>query len=249
VKEGALDPKAEHAKPFWTELRKMEKGAAAIAADSKPRREGVRGDRRSRETLAALKVALHRTGVADAKVKEGVATLSHVYASLRKHYGKEALRRKKGGALTEKEQKSLAGLKEKESKLAVRWKALRDQAVAKGHKRVAAELDHLLVEAERIAKAEVTVEAYFIAFARVDVIEASGRRTPTTCLPTSARRGTKRKSSPRRTFAAFDASYAEEVDSIAVEDWSYLDEDSEVSSEIDFDVEVSDEEVAAKTPS
>ena len=244
---GKLDPKLPHAKPFWTELRRMEKAASAIAAGLKIHDARVfPAIAEGAETLAALKVAWHRTGVADKGVKEGIATLSHAYGTMRKHYGKEAIRRKQGGALTEKEQKSLAELKEKEAKLAAHWKALRDQAKAKGQKRVAAELDHLIGEAERIAKADATVDAYILVLTQIDTIEGEWAAYAYYVPADLHEAWVETATFTETTFTSFDATYAAEVDSVVVDDWSYLDTDIEVSSDVDYDVEITDEEVAAE---
>ena len=246
AKDARLDPKSVHAQPFWTELRKMEKTVSGISAGLKAHDPKVfQAIGKGTETLAALRVAWHRTGAADANVKEGIETLSHAYNALRKDYGKEAIRRRQGGALSEREQQHFADIKDKEAKVAARWKYLRDKAALKGDKRVVEELDHLLGEAERIAKAEVTVDAYLHALVLVDAVEgewaAYSYYVPADLRPSWH----EAEVVTEATFAAWDVDYAEEVDSVAVEDWAYLAEDAEVSADVDLDVEISEEEVDA----
>ena len=242
-----LDPKALHAKPFWTELGRMEKVAGTIskglaAHDPKVFREIAEGG----ETAAGLKVAWHRTGVSDAKVKEGIEVLAHALATLRTHYGEEALRRKRGGELTDAERKSLTALKAKDEALAVRWRALREAAAAKGHKRVVAELDHLLAEAERVAKSPATVDGWLRDVVHVETMEGEWRAY-SYHVPADLRETWHETTVvAEATFVEFDASVAEEADSVAVADWAYLDEDVEVPAALDLDVEIADEEVGAQ---
>jgi hypothetical protein len=246
VPEEKLAPKTVAAKPFWTELTRAEAAAEAMAKGLKAKdAKAFHGIGKLGELLAGLRTTWRKTGVADKHVKEGVEAASNSLATLRRHYGKEALRRKKGGALSEKEQKTLAGLKAAQAKTAAMWVDLQKKAAAAGHARVAADLGRLVIESADLAKAEATVEGLLEALADMDRIEGEWAAYAYFVPQDLEVVWTETLKATEVVYAAADVAYVEIVDAVVVEDWAYLEVDVEVDADIDYDVTITDEEVEA----
>jgi hypothetical protein len=108
-------------------------------------------------------VAWARTGAKNGQVDEHLRRASVNYRSLRFHFGREGLRRKQGGALSEPEQRQLARLQASERRFAESLRRLRAEARRRRDAATAAELERFRAEAERVAQASANLSTYLNA--------------------------------------------------------------------------------------
>jgi hypothetical protein len=113
--------------------------------------------------LGELRVAWARTGAKNEQVAGQLRIASTAYRSLRSQFGREGLRLKQGGALSEAEKQQLARLQASERRFAERLRRLRAEAQRRRDAATAAELERFRAEAERIAQASADLASYLNA--------------------------------------------------------------------------------------
>lgn len=113
--------------------------------------------------LGALRVAWARTGARNDQVAEQLRIASVAYRDLRSSFGREGLRLKQGGALSEAEKQQLARVQASERRFAESARRLRDQARRRRDAATAAELERFRAEAEHIAQASADLTSYLNA--------------------------------------------------------------------------------------
>jgi hypothetical protein len=113
--------------------------------------------------LGELRVAWARTGAKNDRIAAAVQTASASYRRLRADYGREGLRRRQGGALSDAERQQLQRLQGAEQRFAASLQPLRDRARAKGDATTAAELERFRAEAESLAVAAADLSTYLNA--------------------------------------------------------------------------------------
>lgn len=110
--------------------------------------------------LGALRVAWARAGVSNPGIAERLRAASSSYRRLRTTYGREGVRQRQGGALSEAERRQFERIQRSQRRLAASLRTLRDQARRQGDRAAAAELERFRAEAERVALAPASLESY-----------------------------------------------------------------------------------------
>jgi hypothetical protein len=113
--------------------------------------------------LGELRVAWARSGRRNEKVAQGLRIASASYRMLRSTYGREGVRLRQGGPLSDAERRQLQRLQRAERQLAESLQLLRDQARRRHDAATAAELERFRAEAERIARAPLDLDSYLNA--------------------------------------------------------------------------------------
>jgi hypothetical protein len=158
---GGLDPKDPRSAPFWSALNGMRLRIARIVI-ALERRDGeffTLLDQGGSD-LGALRVAWARAGVKNEKASEGLRIASASYRMLRANYGREGVRLRQGGSLSEAEQRHFQRIQRAQRRFAESLRPLREGSQRRGDRVTAAELDRFRAEAERIASARLDLEAY-----------------------------------------------------------------------------------------
>jgi hypothetical protein len=166
-----LGRSASAARPFWDAVDRMSRAlqqadAGLRAGDSRYFAGLGEGSR----ALAELEVVWARTR-RDPGVGAGIAALSTSYRRLRNGYGWEALRRRQGGALTAAETRRFHALQQADAQVAQHLKPVQAKAAKTGDKAMAEQLRRLREQAERVATAELTLEAYLTAELLHDIVQ------------------------------------------------------------------------------
>ena len=159
-----LDPRSPRHAPFLRALEGFRTRVHQIEEALAPRssRFFLLVDQGSSD-LGELRVAWARTGVRNEKISEAVRTASSSYRQLRAGYGREAVRRRQGGAMTDAERQQFQRLQGAEQRFAATLQALRDKARQRGDATSAAELERFRAEAESLAVAAADLSTYLNA--------------------------------------------------------------------------------------
>ncbi len=110
-----------------------------------------------------------RAGIAEPRVGEGIRILSSSFRLLRGGYGREAVRTRQGSGLTELEKQRFQRIQQAQRRFAESLRPLVDRSSERGDAAMLAELRRMLEEAERIAAAALTLEAYLNALILGDI--------------------------------------------------------------------------------
>lgn len=156
-----LDPKDPKAAPFWSTLNGLRIRVLMIES-ALARRDGeffTLLDQGSTD-LGALRVAWARAGANNPQAVRNLRIASVSYRTLRANYGREGVRLRRGGDLSEAEQRQLQRLQRAQRRFAESLRVLREQARQRNDSVTVAELDRFRVEAERIVLAPATLESY-----------------------------------------------------------------------------------------
>lgn len=156
-----LDARNPRYAPFLSALQAMRTRVSRIA--------GAGGDEflllvdQGSSDLGELRVAWARTGAKNEQIAEQLRIASAAYRNLRFYFGREGLRLKQGGALSEAEKQQLARLQASERQLAARMQRLRAEAQRRRDAATAAEMERFRAEAEQIAQASADLASYLNA--------------------------------------------------------------------------------------
>ncbi|MDQ2824700.1 MAG: hypothetical protein M3R29_04560 [Verrucomicrobiota bacterium] len=237
-----LDPKTAKNKPFWKatqkiakELKRAEKGLADKNNDF----FDAINDARTAE--AQLKVDWQLTDSKNKTVIDSAKKLGHAIAILRTDFSKEAARKKKGGALTDKEKAEFEKIKARQKDLLakidkLKAKASKDKALVYG-------LQEIEKNAKRVADAPVTLDAFLAALYAIDEIEGllygydyyvdKSWRADWIVVDTY--------------FTSWETIYDEFV-SVETYDWAVVDVpvDIDIGEEVDVAADVSDSDIQAQ---
>jgi hypothetical protein len=147
--------------PFWNALSALRLRVSRIET-ALERREAdlfVLLDQGSSD-LGALRVAWARLGVRNERTDLGVRVASASYRMLRANYGREGLRHRQGGGLSEAERRQFERIQGLQRRFAESLLPLRERSRRQGDEATAAELDRFRREAARIAAAPLVLESY-----------------------------------------------------------------------------------------
>jgi hypothetical protein len=170
VAQAALDPggglnRAQPGfAPFWDALAAMRQRVIQIES-ALARRDAelfVLLDQGSAD-LGALRVAWARAGAGNAAIAEGVRVASASYRALRTGYGREALRHRQGGELSDAERLHFQRIQRLQRRFAENLQILLERSRQRGDEAAVAELDRFRREAARIASAPLVLEGYLNA--------------------------------------------------------------------------------------
>ncbi len=159
--KGGLDPKDPTAAPFWSTLNGLRIRVLMIES-ALSRRDGelfTLLDQGSTD-LGALRVAWARAGASNVQATRNLRIASTSYRMLRANFGREGARLRRGGHLSEAEQRQLQRLQNAQRRFAESLRVLREQARRQNDAVTVAELDRFRGEAERIVLAPANLESY-----------------------------------------------------------------------------------------
>lgn len=162
--QGRLDRAKPEQRPFWDAVNEMRLALLRVRAGMAKRDESFfRALVDGSAALGELRVVWARTGVPDRGVSEGLRILSESYQLLRTGYGREAVRHRQGRGLTEAERQRFLRIQEAQRRFADLLRQLQEEARRRGDEAMAAELRRMQIDAERIAAAQLTLNAYLNA--------------------------------------------------------------------------------------
>ena len=122
-------------------------------------------------TAGELEVVAPRLSKVNKPVNEAVKVIGNATNLLRKNFGKEAQRIKKGGELSASEKKQLAGLIAGQKKFSTQLGGLKAQAQKAGNKRLVSDLTILIDDSNRVSASPNTVIGLGDALLLVDYLE------------------------------------------------------------------------------
>ncbi|HSG38675.1 MAG TPA: hypothetical protein VLE27_03460, partial [Thermoanaerobaculia bacterium] len=182
--------------------------------------------------LGALRVSWARTGNGNERIDQGLRIASSSYRMLRANYGREGLRHRQGGGLSEAEKRQFLRLQRSQRRLAESLRTLRDQSRRRGDETTAAEMERLRLEAERIARASLDLAAYLNSLIAVSEVRgewaANARYVRQTTEPEDY---VVANETVEDLYVDSDIGHVFTVDLGSVGGWSYADEETEVPVE------------------
>lgn len=162
--QGRLDRARSEQRPFWRAVDKMSSVLRRVRAGMMARDESFFGALEDGSAaLGELRVVWARTRVPDPGVSEGLRILTESYRLLRTGYGREAVRHRKGRGLSEAERQRFLRIQLAQQRFAALLQELQEDARRRGDEAMAAELRRMAIDAERIAAAQLTLNAYLNA--------------------------------------------------------------------------------------
>nr|MBA2733016.1 hypothetical protein [Acidobacteriota bacterium] len=126
-----VSPKKNAQQPFFAALKKTSRNVNDLlktSKDKKDARKFLGAMDRTGQSVNELSTAYLLSGIKNPKVDDGVKKLVGSFDALRRNYGKEAARRKKGGDPAPKEVQQAAALKDKYTKALAELTKLKGQA-------------------------------------------------------------------------------------------------------------------------
>lgn len=167
--EGRLDRSRAEQRPFWSAMDKMDAALDRVREAMKGREQRFfRALERGSEALGELRVVWARTGVSDPGVSEGIRILSGTYELLRSGYGREAVRNRQNVGLTDAERQRFFRIQRAQERFAESLRVLQEKARQRGDAAMLAELRRMADEANRIAMAQASLDAYLNALMIAD---------------------------------------------------------------------------------
>lgn len=144
-----VNAKNQRQQAFFAALKKTGRNFKALVADVKGKNDKkfFKTLDRTGQSVNELETAYRLSGIKDPKVGEGVKKLVGAFKAFRKNYGKEAVRKKKGGPVTAKEAEQYKALEEKYRKTLAeltKLKAKLAQSTAPGGKASLAQINSLI---------------------------------------------------------------------------------------------------------
>jgi hypothetical protein len=162
--EGRLNRAKPEQQPFWRAVDKMNSVLRRVRAGMMARDASFfRSLEEGSVELGELRVVWARTAVPDPGVNEGIRILSESYQLLRTGYGREAVRHRKGRGLTEAERERFLRIQQAQRRFADLLRELQEIARKRNDAAALAELRRMEIDAERIAAAQLTLNAYLNA--------------------------------------------------------------------------------------
>ncbi|MEI6236033.1 MAG: hypothetical protein WCT04_23505 [Planctomycetota bacterium] len=238
--DNSLDLKSIRQQPFWSALKRTDDVIKVIEAKLKTHDLAFfEAITISTQCAAELRGALPRAGIKNSQIESSVKVISNVLTLLRKNYGVEALRKKQGGPLSEKEQAEFTKLKEAEKTLVAQFEAL--LVDVKGNAHLTAELNRLIAQLKKNIDAPMTVDAMNAAQELADVIDGEWDSYSYFVEPQFR----KAWQNPRiaESLSAIEAINRDGLMDLVAPDWSYLDESVEFPASVDVSVEIEVAEV------
>ncbi|HTQ79649.1 MAG TPA: hypothetical protein VMM92_06610 [Thermoanaerobaculia bacterium] len=234
----ALDRAQAKNRPFWSALDGMSRALDTVETDYLSKSPSFfdalgAGSR----ALATLETFWADTGVDELHgmgVSSGLQTLSTSYSLLRGSYGPEALRRQQGGSLTSQEQQRFQALQQNQAALARQLAALRTQAQRANDRQAAANLSRLIAQAQSIAQAEVTLEAYLAAQMSLEILQGEWSAAAQTAKPALRKAFKKTSSQVEDLSTDKSVGFVFTTDLSKVDGWAPLDTPVEVPEGVDL---------------
>lgn len=231
----SLDPKNIRQKPFWASVKESEELVLLIEKELKSHDlaffEAINA---STQSAAELRGALPRSGIKNPKLETGVKSLCNTLILLRKNYGVEGLRKKRGGVLTEQEQADFAKLKDAEKALVAQMEALLVDVKSNAH--LSAELTRLIAKLKKSIDAPMSVDELNAALELVDVVDGEWESYSFYVDPKNRKAWNNTRLAD--TMKAVDAFNKQSMVDLTVPDWNFVDEPIEYTPPADAEFEV-----------
>ncbi len=235
--KGKLDPKNKQQAPFFAGLKEVQGALADSEKKLKAKDKKVfESLSKGSEALAKAKTAWPRVGVANAKVDGYLKKLDNSYTALRSHYGAEGARAKKGGPLSAQEKDKLTKIKSSQAEFAKKLGPLQAKAKANGDKGTEAELARLIAQSNKIAAAQLTVDAFLTTMLLLDHLEGEWSAYSYYVGPTYRADWVAVDVWVETSFTTYDSYYWETVDTYTVESWDSWETTMELDVDVEFEV-------------
>lgn len=235
--QGKLDPKNKKQAPFWQAVKQMNGTLVEVDKQAKAKDKRLAATlSKGSETLAKLKTVWPRIGVTDSKVAGYLEKLDNAYTALRSARGAEGARARKAGPLTAAEKDKLGKIKSSQTELSKKLSGL--QAKAKAHKDPGTEatLARLIEQSNRIAAAQLTVDAFLLAIVLLDQFQGEWDGYSYYVGPDYRAGWTEIDVWVETSFTSYDSWYVESFESYSVESFSTWETSFEVSDSFDYEV-------------
>lgn len=229
--QGRLDRDAR-ARPFWEALLRMDSEIDRVGAGLRTRDLSFfQALRSGTSSLAEIQATWALSGVQDPAIDQNLRTLSAAYARLRNRYGPEWVRFQSGRPLSEEERVRFARMRAEQGYFAGKLEPLRDRAEHAGDYATADELNLLLAQVYGVATASATLGDFLDASVATDAIRGAwyGAR---------AAHAADEEGWAEADQVASDITTDENVgfvftsDLQSVQDWSFVEEETEIPEEI-----------------
>jgi hypothetical protein len=230
--EGRLDRNAR-AQPFREAIRRMDAQLGQIGAGLRTRDLSFfQALRAGTSALAEVRTTWSLSGVRDPAVDQDLRTLAAAYERLRNRYGPEWVRFQTGRPLSEDERTRFARMRAEQGYFSRRLEPLRDRAEQARDYATADQLSLLLLQVQGVAAASATLGDYLDASVATDAIRGAwyGAR---------AAHGSDEEGWSEADQVVSDITTDESVgfvftttDAQTVQDWSFVEEETEVPAEI-----------------
>jgi len=229
--QGRLDRNAR-SRPFWEALVRMDSQIDKVGAGLRTRDVSFfQALRSGTSSLAELRTTWALAGVKDPSVDQDLRMLAAAYGRLRNRYGPEWVRFQTGRPLSEDERIRFARMRAEQGYLAGKLEPLRDRAEQARDYATADELTFLLAQVHGVATASPTLGDYLDASVATDSIRGAwyGARAAHTA---------EEEGWAEADQVVSDITTDENVgfvftsDLQSVQDWSFVEEETEVPAEI-----------------
>jgi len=229
--QGRLDRNARSL-PFWEALRRMDAHIDKVGAGLRTRDVSFfQALRSGTSSLAELRTTWALAGVKDPVIDQDLRTLAAAYGRLRNRYGPEWVRFQTGRPLSEDERIRFARMRAEQGYLAGKLEPLRDRAEQARDYATADELTFLLAQVHGVATASPTLGDYLDASVATDSIRGAW-------YVARAAHSAEEEGWAEADQVVSDITTDENVgfvftsDLQSVQDWSFVEEETEIPEEI-----------------
>ncbi len=234
---GKLDRRDPRGGAFWMSMDRMQASLFDVGT-SLTRRDlsFFRALRSGSVALAQLGTVWARIGDRDPRMDQmdqEMRTLSAAYRQLRNRYGPEWVRFRTGKPLNDEERRRFERMRAEQARLAGRLEPLRDHAAATGDKTTAAQLGQLIVQAQSIAQAPLTLDDYLESSVLSDTIRGEWYGTRA-ANPTAQADWVQADDTVEEIYTDESVGFvfSGELDSGPVQNWDFVEEETELTQEI-----------------
>jgi hypothetical protein len=215
-------------KPFWASFDRMGQALEEVGTSLRTRDARFFQDlERGSVALGELKVSWARSGGNVPEVDRGLRLLSSSYRLLRRSYGGENLRARRGGGLTERERQRFERIQTAQRAFASRLEVLRQKAEERRDRATRAEMDRLISEAYRIATAQATLDSYLNTLIASDEMRGEWAANRSYAEPADQAEWRAADQVVEELYVESQVGHVFTVDLGKTEDWSFLDETTE----------------------
>lgn len=215
-------------RPFWASLDRMGQTLEEVGTSLRTRDARFFQDlERGSVALGELKVVWARSGGNVPQVDRGLRLLSSSFRLLRRTYGGEHLRARRGGGLTERERQRFERIQAAQRAFAARLEVLRRKAEESRDLATRAEMDRLISEAYRIAAAPATLEAYLNTLIASDEMRGEWAANRTYAKSADQADWVAADQLVEELYVESQVGHVFTVDLGGTGDWSFLDETTE----------------------
>jgi len=212
-------------KPFWASLDRMGRALEEVGTSLRTRDARFFQDlERGSVALGELKVVWARSGGNAPEVTRGLRLLSSSYRLLRRTYGGEHVRARRGGGLTDRERQRFERIQAAQRDFAARLESLREKARERRDQAMLAEMDRLIAEAYRIAAVPANLDTYLNTLIASDEMRGEWAGNRYYAEPADKADWMAADQVVEDLYVESQVGHVFTVDLGKAEDWSFLDE-------------------------